>query len=41
MFEKSKKRMEEIEAKKKRLLDVLQGKDVWSTDEIVKMVEEI
>jgi hypothetical protein len=41
LFEKSKKRIEELEAKKKRLLDVLQGKDVWSTDDIVKMVEEI
>jgi hypothetical protein len=32
LFEKSKKRIEKIEAKKKRLLDVLQGKDVWTTD---------
>jgi integrase len=40
-FEKSKKRIEEIEAKKKRLLDVLQGKDVWTTEDVVKLVEEI
>lgn len=41
LFEKSKKRIEEFEAKKKRLLDVLQGKEVWSAEDVVKLVEEI
>jgi integrase len=39
--EKAQKRIVELAVKKERLLDVLQGKDVWSTEDVIKLVEEI
>lgn len=41
LHDKAQKRIVELAMKKKRLLDVLQGKDVWTTEDVVRLVEEI